>query len=292
MRQRRSVWLCAAVGSIATVLWIVPYALGSDRLTEEFHKTYPLSAQGRIEIDNLNGAVHISSWDRNEVQVDAIKSARNQKRLDEAQIEIDSNADSLSIRTRYPGHDHTFWSDGRYDNPATVEYTLTVPREARLDEIKLVNGELDLHNLTGEVRASCVNGRIDAEKLSGRSDLRTVNGELVARVDQMPASELKFSSVNGEVRVTLPSDANASIKASTISGGISNDFGLEVSRHRYVGRSLHGELGSGGALVDLSTVNGAIEIRHAEDGRPLSPARNLERERKRDSDEDRDDDEI
>ena len=61
-----------------------------------------MTADGRIELDNINGAVHISSWDRNEVKVDAVKYADTKERLDEAKIEIDSGKDYLSIRTKYP----------------------------------------------------------------------------------------------------------------------------------------------------------------------------------------------
>ena len=50
--------------------------------------------------------------------------------------------------------------------------------------------------------------------------------------------------MNGRLHVTLPSDANAEVEASTVSGNISNDFGLTVDRHQYVGHSLHGQLGS------------------------------------------------
>jgi hypothetical protein len=94
------------------------------------------------------------------------------------------------------------------------------------------------------------------------------------------------------LRVTLPSDAKAELKARTVSGNISDDFGLPVTRHQYVGRSLHRQLAGGGTLEKLSNVNGAIEIRHASDDRPLSPAQNLEHERGRDGNDDKDDDEI
>ena len=290
MRQRSSVRHSVTLAAIAGILLLSPFALGSDKFTEEFHKTYPLSAQGRIELDNVNGAVHISAWDRNEVQVDAIKTAHSKERLDEARIDISSDADHLSIRTHYPGHDHTFWNDTWHDNPASVEYTLTVPRQARLDEIKLVNGALDLRDLAGEVRANCVNGHVEARNIQGRAELKTVNGSVRAEIEQMPTSRQELSSVNGAVRMTLPSDANAEISAKTVSGGISNDFGLAVSRHQFVGQSLHAQLGSGGAEVKLSTVNGSIEIRHAGDNHPLSPAKNLERDHERDRDDDRDDD--
>ena len=105
------------------------------------------------------------------------------------------------------------------------------------------------------------------------------------------ASELKLSSVNGKLRVTLPSDARAELKATTVSGDISDDFGLPVTRHQFVGRSLHGQLGGGGTLVKLSNVNGEIEIRHASDNRPLSPVQNLERERSRSGEDEKNDDE-
>src|ERR1700757_3957600 len=104
MRQPRSVRRGIAASAISTILLIAPLALGQ-QLNEELHKVYPLAAEGRIELDNVNGAVHISTWDRNEVKVDAVKSARTQERLSEARIEIRSDANSLSIRTEYPEHD-------------------------------------------------------------------------------------------------------------------------------------------------------------------------------------------
>jgi hypothetical protein len=71
-----------------------------------------------VELDNINGAVHISTWDQNEVKVDAVKFADSKERLDQARIDIDSDKDHLSIRTKYPDHDLTFnW--GSHNNPAT-----------------------------------------------------------------------------------------------------------------------------------------------------------------------------
>jgi DUF4097 and DUF4098 domain-containing protein YvlB len=289
------VWKAVTLGAIAAIYLIPGAALASDRqgtLTEEFHQVYPLSAQGRIQLENINGPVHITGWDRDEVKVDAVKSAWSKKRLDEAKIEINAGQNDISIRTEYPEHDHNFnfGDDDERNNPASVEYTITVPRHAQLDEIKLINGRLDVQDVDGEIHASCVNGRIQAHNLQGRVSLTTVNGELDASVVQLASSDLKLSSVNGRLRVTLPSDVKAELKASTVSGNISDDFGLPVTRHQYVGRSLHGQLGGGGTLVKLSNVNGTIEIRHASDNRPLSPAQNLERERSRGRNNDKNDD--
>ena len=287
-RQRQfPAWSGAVLGTICALFGLGLGAHASDHrgaFTEEFHQTYTLTPNGRIELDNINGSVHISTWDQNEVKVDAIKYADAKDRLDDAHIDIDSGKDYLSIRTKYRDHDLTFnW--GSHNNPPGVEYTLTVPRTARLDEIKLINGSLDVTGVTGEVRASCINGKLEAHNLSGRAELSTVNGHLDARFDQLASSSVELHSVNGSGELTIPSDSKAEIEASTVSGGIENDFGLHVNHHQFVGRDLRGQLGNGGPRITLENVNGRIEIRHASDGRALSPVKDLSHRDKDDDDD-------
>lgn len=274
--DRSATWLGAVLGSLCALLVLAVAAHASDQrgaLTEEFHQTYPITADGRVELDNINGPVHISSWDRSEVKVDAVKYADTKEKLDEAKIEVESGKDYVSIRTRYPDHDHS-WSRGSHNNPASVEYTLTVPRTARLDEINLVNGSLEVAGVGGEVRASCVNGRLEAHDLAGRAELSTVNGRLAAEFRQLAGQTVELNSVNGAVDLTIPSDSNAEVEASTVSGGIDNDFGLPVNHHRFVGHDLEGEIGNGGTHIKLSDVNGRVEIHHAQDGHTMSPVKN------------------
>jgi DUF4097 and DUF4098 domain-containing protein YvlB len=270
-------WLGAVLGTVCALLVLAFAAHASDHrgaLSEEFHQTYALTPDGRIELDNINGPVHISSWDQNQVKVDAVKYADTKERLEEAKIEIDARNDSISIRTKYPDHNQS-WNWGSHNNPASVEYTLTVPRTARLDEIKLINGSLDVTGMSGEVNASCINGRLEAHDLSGRARLSTINGRLDARFGQLASNSVELNSVNGSVELTIPSDSKAELEADTVSGGINNDFGLHVNHHNFVGHDLRGELGSGGAHISLKNVNGRIEIRHAQDGRAMSPVKDL-----------------
>src|SRR5579862_763814 len=140
--RQHATWLGAVLGTVCALFVLALGAHASDHrgaLTEEFHQTYAITSDGRVELDNINGDVHISSWDRNEVKVDAVKYADTKEKLEEAKIEVDSGKDYLSIRTKYRENEHWGW----HNNPASVEYTLTVPRNIHLDEIKLINGELD-----------------------------------------------------------------------------------------------------------------------------------------------------
>jgi DUF4097 and DUF4098 domain-containing protein YvlB len=288
-QYRLATWMGAILGTLCGLFFAAAqgHASESRQYTEEFHQTYPLANGGRVDLDNINGDVHIAAWDRNEVKVDAVKYAGTKERLDEAKIEVESGSDFVSIRTKYPNHDHLF--NGGRNDPAGVEYTLMVPRGASLDEVKLINGALDIHSIAGEVRASCINGKMLAEGLQGRVKLSTVNGRMEARFEHLTNSPVELSSVNGSLQLTLPSDAQAELEASTVSGGIDDDFGLHVRHHRFVGHDLRGELGGGGTQIRLSNVNGRIGIRHANDGHALSPAKDLNHSNRNDDD---DDDEI
>jgi len=236
----------------------------TQEITEEFHQTYPLNPNGRVSIENINGGVRISVWDQNEVKVDAVKRAYTKEKLEEAKVDVNASADSVRIRTEYPERNQSF-SDGesrRHNNPATVEYTLTIPRKARIDSADLVNGSLDIEGVEGDVKAACVNGHIKARGLTGDVKLSTVNGGVEATITRLEESKsTSLNSVNGSIVLTIPSDSNAQVKANTIHGAITNDFGLQVNDGEYVGHDLSGQIGNGGPRIRLSNVNGSISIK-------------------------------
>ncbi len=266
----------------AGVLLVAPQkkamAQKPELLRDEFHQTYPLSQNGRVSLENVQGDVRISVWDRNEVKVDAVKSAYSRELLAGAEIKVLSSPDSIRIHTQYSHEDLNFTSNGdeSFKNPASVNYTLTVPRNARLSSIELVNGELTIEGVAGDVNASSVNGEVNATNLAGDVKLGTVNGDLRASFERLDESKsISLGSVNGDVVLIIPSDSNAIVKAGTVHGGIRNDFGLPVRAGEYVGRELYGQIGRGGMRIKLGNVNGSVEVKNASDGRPKSPANSL-----------------
>lgn len=223
------------------------------QVTDEFHRTVPLSSNGRVSLENINGNVTITGWERNEVQIDAVKKANSQQKLDEARIEVDAGSDSVRIRTRYPeGHNN--------NNPATVTYELHVPRPARLDAIDLVNGSLTVSQVSGDIKASLVNGKTSVRDLAGRAELSAVNGSINAYYASLNnVSEIRLKSVNGSIHLGLGPSPNADVTVSTVNGGITTDFPLQV-QGKFMGRHLDGKLGSGGTRIEISNVNGSVHI--------------------------------
>lgn len=245
----------------AALFLTLPLAAAALQMTEDSTYTYTFSADGRISLENVNGDVTITGWDRDEVLIEAVKKGRSQEALDNAEIDIDAREDAIHIETDYRRNDES----RRGRDAASVDYTIHVPRGARLDEIELVNGSLTLEDVAGDVAASLVNGQVRASGLTGDAEISTVNGELeIALAEVDTDRSIDLSSVNGSLELSVPGHAGADVEASTVHGSIRNDFGLEVKRDGFVGRKLEGAIGQGGARVQLSNVNGSIDIRQGD----------------------------
>jgi len=257
--------------------------------TERFTQTYPLNANGKVSVSNVNGSIAVETWDRNEVKLEYVKTADSRERLSEVQIRIEARKDSFSVET-----DFEQWkrNDGKWkkNNRFDIQYRLIVPRSAILDEIETVNGSVSITGAGNLTKASAVNGEVRAINLRGAANLSTVNGTVEADFEALQAgSRISLNTVNGTVNLTIPSDANATVKADTLNGSITNDFGLTVRKGEYVGRDLYGKIGSGDVQIRLNSVNGALSIKRRNDGRNVKPATNLLNLKREDADEDWDD---
>src|SRR5689334_1155301 len=69
--------------------------------TEHFDQTYPLTANGRVSLSNVNGSVTVEAWDRNEVRVEYTKTADSKERLSDVDVHIDSRVDAINIQADY-----------------------------------------------------------------------------------------------------------------------------------------------------------------------------------------------
>lgn len=166
--------------------------------------------------------------------------------------------------------------------------------------IRTSNGSVRVMDSAGEVNLETSNGRVEVERFSGMVDLRTSNGAIRAKAvkGQMVAAtsngpievegggldvsrpvrletsngairlrlsdsgalpEVRAHTSNGPITVSLPGSAGARLRAATSNAPITTDFPLnqttKTGKHR-----LEGVIGSGGALLDLTSSNGAISL--------------------------------
>jgi DUF4097 and DUF4098 domain-containing protein YvlB len=106
-------------------------------------------------------------------------------------------------------------------------------------EIGTGSGNIELRNVHGTLRAHTASGTITAEG----------EGEGTWRLE----------TASGSVTVRLPSQQGFDLQARTVSGSITTDRPLTV-RGNVSHRELHGRVGNGGFLLDVSTVSGNIHV--------------------------------
>jgi hypothetical protein len=260
--------------------------------SERFEQTYPLNANGRVNVSNVNGSITVEAWDRNEVKVEYVKTADTKERLGDVEVRIDSRPDYLTIETDYDNWKRDKNSTGwKFSGKLEVEFHMWVPRGAMLNEVETVNGSVDVSNFNNFTKVSAVNGSVNARNIRGTARLSTVNGEVHADFDRLETgSKISLDTVNGRVNLVIPSDSNATLKADSLNGSITNDFGLPIRKGKYVGRDMYGRLAGGDVQIKLSSVNGGLSIGRKNDGKVLSPATNLLPEKGKGDDDDWDGD--
>ncbi len=248
MNRGRSVVLSL----IPVLLCVAVLAFAAEPYRETFDQSYPLAAGGHVALSNVNGSVQVNVWDQATVRVQAVKEAESHEDMDKLRIEVTAAAASVEIETRYPHGDKGHLS---------VEYTLTVPKRAALDRFELVNGGLTVSDLGGEVKAKLVNGEAKLSGLAGKVNVHSVNGEVTVELEKLDAGQrVELETVNGAIELRLAGTVSAEVRAETVNGHLSNDFGVPVNKHKYVGADMIGPIGSGGGELRLKTVNGRIAV--------------------------------
>jgi hypothetical protein len=125
------------------------------------------------------------------------------------------------------------------------------------------NGEVDVTDATAPVKASTGNGKIQVATAAGPVSASTGNGDIIARMGRLTGdSDMHFSTGNGDVRLTLPSDFQAEVETSMGMGSIDSQFPLTLAPHstRY---HMRGTIGNGGRRVTMSSGNGDLVLRKA-----------------------------
>jgi hypothetical protein len=123
------------------------------------------------------------------------------------------------------------------------------------------NGTVTVDDVTGPVNASSGNGDVSIGTVNGPVSASSGNGDILVSMDRLTGDgDLEFSSGNGRIEVTVPSDFSAEVQASTGNGRITTDFPIQL-----VGRisptRLRGTIGDGKRRLTMSTGNGSMEIR-------------------------------
>jgi hypothetical protein len=243
-------------GLRSAVLFILALTVGSAApgfaKSKDFNQTYPLQPGGSFELQNVNGPVQVEGWDRNVIEIHAVKIAKEKESdLDRVSIEVDAKPNDVSVITRYPQNEGV---------EVAVEYTIRVPHCARIEHIGTVNGTVKIAGVESVEELRTVNGNIEIYEGGGSVHAHTTNGnvhlELAHFADQ---KGMAAETTNGSVLLAVPQDTQANLEARSLNGNFYSElpFSQETASRP---REMRGKFGKGGPTIRLNTVNGGIRI--------------------------------
>ncbi|HYE65154.1 MAG TPA: DUF4097 family beta strand repeat-containing protein [Pyrinomonadaceae bacterium] len=168
---------------------------------------------------------------------------------------------------------------------------ISLRRVSRMVETTSMSGDISLENSSGRIRLRTISGDIEAKDVRALNesdyfkadtvsgDLRlervdqahvevtTVNGEVTMTGSLARDGRYDFRTTNGNIVLTLPSDASFQVNAKVSQGGeIVTDFPLKYANAAAPSTTLQsgqltGTYGTGNAMINLTSFNGTLYLR-------------------------------
>ena len=109
------------------------------------------------------------------------------------------------------------------------DVNIQVPAQTSVTIASSLGGKVVVENIAGEIEVNQLNGEITVTNASGPVVAHSTNGKIVASLSRLaPNKSVSFSTFNGDIDLTLPADAKATLKARADNGDIFTDFDVKV----------------------------------------------------------------
>ncbi len=243
----------------------------------------PLSSPDKpctVKVNLVSGAIKVSSYAGKEIIIDVLNGSTKKEEEEEGSgsgsgmrriptgpsYEISAHEDNNTVSVHSGGNPNQ-----------RVDLALKIPANIKHLSLHTVNGgDILVENVKGELEITNVNGSIRLKDVAGSVVANTVNGTVLVNLLSIdPTAPMAFSTLNGNVDVTLPADTKADIKMKSDRGEIFSDFDFAVNKSEpKVQKSessgmyklvledwVRGKLNGGGPEMMMKTMQGQIYIR-------------------------------
>jgi putative adhesin len=255
------VWSQDANGDRVTVAWSDP------------------SRPGLLKVNLMQGGITVRTHSGNDVIIESRARGRGNNRRPEPPEagglrRIDGGGGGLVVE-----ESNNVMSVGSQSYSRSVDLDIQVPAKTSLNLKTMNGGNIVIEGVEGEMEVTNMNGGVTLNNVAGSVIAHSMNGRVVASLKQAMANKpMAFTSMNGNIDVTLPQSLKANMKMRTDNGEIYSDFDIQLrptngstttrddrgrgGRFRIeIDKSISGAVNGGGPDFDLRTLNGNIYIR-------------------------------
>lgn len=243
--------------------------------SEDFSVAFAVTTQNVFTVRGINGNIEIiGSAAATEVTIAGTKTVRSesvqdaQNYLSNLEVNVTSTATAVGAQTVQPPN-----NGGR---TLIVDYRITVPSSLRVDVLNTngnvdvasidanvavisTNGNVELDDITGNASVTLTNGNIELDNLIGSATALSTNGNVVGDVVLPLNGSLSLRTTNGNAQLAVPQSTSADVAASLANGQISVT-NLTFTNLVQTPTSLTGTLGAGEGTIDVTTVNGDVDL--------------------------------
>jgi hypothetical protein len=207
----------------------------------------------------------------NDVNLDSISSVSGSIDLADIDNRVIARTVSGDIQAAHLGDETSLESvsgDVRVTDTGGRTSVKSVSGAITADDIK---GDLEAKAVSGNIQIRQVQGYIKADNVSGSININdsdptsltasTVSGGVRFEGRLNANGRYNLKSHSGTVQISLPSDSNFVLTASTFSGSIDSDFDIKVNSWTQK-KTISGVVGSGGPTVEARSFSGSVRIQH------------------------------
>lgn len=240
--------------------WTWDGDLGEVRNTDHVAQVpfrYPAAAAHTLSLIGVAGSVEIVGVaDASGILVEGVRRVRSdspsdaQAHLPSLTVDVWESGDTLFVQTRRPPLNH-----GRaYE----VEYRIEVPSGTNLTVVH-VSGPVEIRSVGGDVQVDAVAGPLTLLDLTASVQATVVTGSVDASVALPPKGLVELRSSTGDIRLRLPTQTSASLRASTTSGAV-HVVDVDLNDEDPRPSVLKAIMGGGDGTIRLQTVLGDITV--------------------------------
>lgn len=228
---------------------------------------------GQLELGIVRGSISVNGSDTEEVIInydggggssnDSPATRNGLRRISDNSIGFEVTEDDNEVEI------------GGTSPQADVNFSITVPRNFSLYLSTVNGGDVVVENVNGEMEISNVNGDVTLTNVGGSATVNTVNGDITASFNSINAdSPMAFSNVQGDIDITLPSNASVTAKMRSEWGEVYTDFEMNIDRSNReniqadsdvyrvsINNWITGNMNGGGPEYMFKTLRGDIYIR-------------------------------
>lgn len=228
---------------------------------EIIHKSYDIEPTGTLEIENIFGNITITNWKQPKLRIKITKLGSPQA-IEGTQIKSTTNKKEVKLVTEIAAD----------SKPATVHYEIMAPATLHLAYITTRKGSIKIKHMEGPISVSTQEkGNIEITGACNSIIAHATDNIKIKQVELPETASLLLESIKGTTELSLPTDINATIQATSNQGRVTTEQELTMTLtiplnskaiEHYLYKEVTGTFGKGGPKITLSAAKDVIITEH------------------------------